>query len=97
MTPGLGIFYAGLLRRKNALAMLFLSMAVYSVVAIQWFIWGYSLVYSPNPSSFIGSLHHFAFRDTGFDPAETNSRVKLVFTSPVAHVIRTYPSPLGTR
>jgi len=28
--------YAGLLRRKNALSMLFLSLAVYSVVAIEW-------------------------------------------------------------
>ncbi|KAG0147686.1 hypothetical protein CROQUDRAFT_655897 [Cronartium quercuum f. sp. fusiforme G11] len=75
MTPGLGIFYAGLLRRKNALSLMFLSMAVYCVVAVQWFVWGYSLVYSPNPSPFIGSLSHLGFRGTGFDPAESNARI----------------------
>lgn len=78
MTPGLAIFHAGLLRRKNALSLMFLSIAIYSVVAIQWFLWGFSLVYSPNDSSFIGSLHHVAFQHLGFDPAESNARIPIL-------------------
>ncbi|KAH9813623.1 hypothetical protein DFH28DRAFT_973977 [Melampsora americana] len=55
---------------------MFLSITIYSVVAIQWFLWGFSLVYSPNDSSFIGLLHHVAFQHLGFDPAESNAPVQ---------------------
>lgn len=40
MIPGLGFFYGGLLRRKNALSMLWMAMVVSSVVFFQWFFWG---------------------------------------------------------
>lgn len=42
MIPGVGFFYSGLLRRKNALSMLFLSLVGISVGTIQWVVWGYS-------------------------------------------------------
>jgi len=58
MTPGVGFFYAGLLRRKNALSLIALSMAVYSVSAFHWFFWGYSLAFG-NGSKFIGNLDNF--------------------------------------
>lgn len=51
MPIGLGLLYSGLLRRKNALSMLFLSMCTYSVGAIQWFLMGYSLTYVRRRSS----------------------------------------------
>jgi ammonia channel protein AmtB len=35
MIPGLGFFYSGLLRRKNALSMIFTSMASIAVVSFQ--------------------------------------------------------------
>ena len=35
MIPGLGFFYSGLLRRKNALSMIFLSVMVLAVVSFQ--------------------------------------------------------------
>lgn len=40
MVPGVGLFYSGLLRRKNALSMIFLSMAGVAVGSFQWFFWG---------------------------------------------------------
>ena len=43
---GVGFFYSGLLRRKNALSMIFLSMAGVAVGSFQWFWWGYSLAFS---------------------------------------------------
>jgi Amt family ammonium transporter len=46
MIPGVGFFYSGLLRRKNALSMIFLSIAGISVGTFQWFFWGYSLAFS---------------------------------------------------
>jgi Amt family ammonium transporter len=62
MTPGLGFFYSGLLRRKNALSQIMLSMAVYSVVTFQWFFWGYSLSFSASGSKFIGDLANFGLK-----------------------------------
>lgn len=40
LPSGAAFMYSGLLRRKNALSMLFLGMAVYCVAVIQWFFWG---------------------------------------------------------
>lgn len=50
MVPGVGLFYSGLLRRKNALSMIFLSMAGVAVGSFQWFFWGYSLAFSDTGS-----------------------------------------------
>lgn len=55
MIPGLGFFYAGLLRKKSALSMIWMSMTVMSVVTFEWFFWGFSLAFSTGSSNkFIG-------------------------------------------
>lgn len=54
MIPGLGYLYSGLARRKNALQLLFLSMASLAVVSFQWFFIGFSLVFSETGGSFFG-------------------------------------------
>lgn len=56
MIPGVGYFYSGLLRRKNALSMIFLGVAVLAVVSFQWFFWGYSLAFSETADKYIGDL-----------------------------------------
>jgi Amt family ammonium transporter len=40
-----------------------LSLAVYAVVSLQWYLIGYSLTFSPTASSFIGNFKHFGFID----------------------------------
>jgi Amt family ammonium transporter len=50
MVPGVGLFYSGLLRRKNALSMIFLGIAGVGVGSFQWFFWGYSLAFSDTGS-----------------------------------------------
>lgn len=60
MAPGVAFLYSGLLRRKNALSMLLLGLAVYSVATIQWFFWGYTLAFSTS-GPFIGNLSKFGF------------------------------------
>ena len=56
MTPAVGLLYSGLTRSKNALTMVMLSFLCYSVVALQWFIWGYSLAFSETGSVFYGDF-----------------------------------------
>lgn len=62
MVPGVGFFYSGLLRRKNALSMIYLSMMTIAVVSFQWFFWGFSLTFSDTGSKFIGDLQYFALK-----------------------------------
>jgi Amt family ammonium transporter len=59
MIPGVGFFYSGLLRRKNALSMIWLSMVTLAVVSFQWFFWGFSLAFSDSAGPFIGNLRQF--------------------------------------
>eukprot|EP00834_Sanchytrium_tribonematis_P002328 NODE_70_length_24940_cov_0.663138.p11 type:complete len:315 gc:universal NODE_70_length_24940_cov_0.663138:85-1029(+) len=56
MIPGLGYFYSGLTNTKSSLSVLILCFVSFSVVLIQWFIIGYSLVFSTDGNSFIGSF-----------------------------------------
>jgi Amt family ammonium transporter len=53
--PGLALFYAGMVRRKNALATLMQSFILTAVISVQWALWGYSLAFSPF-SPVIGGL-----------------------------------------
>ena len=61
--PGLGLFYAGMVRKKNVLATVMQSFAITCVVTILWFIIGYSNAFTnddpSNPGMFIGSFAHF--------------------------------------
>lgn len=52
------LFFAdsGLLRRKSALSMLFLSFMVFSMAAVHWFMFGYSLAFSASGNAFIGDF-----------------------------------------
>ena len=62
MIPGLGYFYSGLSSAKSSLSVLLLCFLSYSIVLIQWFVFGYSLVYaSDSNNAFIGSFNLSAF------------------------------------
>jgi Amt family ammonium transporter len=53
--PGLALFYAGMVRQKNALSTVMQSFAIFCVIAVLWVIYGYSAAFTPG-GSFIGSL-----------------------------------------
>ncbi|ADV24372.1 amt family ammonium transporter [Cryptococcus gattii Ru294] len=80
MVPGVGLFYSGLLRRKNALSMIFLSMAGVAVGSFQWFFWGYSLTFSDTGSKYIGDLRYFGLKGVLAQPSAGSDRIPaLVF------------------
>jgi len=78
MIPGVGFFYSGLLRRKNALSQLWLAMVGVGVVSFQWFFWGYSLAFSEGANRFIGDLKHFALMDTLDAPSAGSARIPAI-------------------
>ena len=51
--PGLALFYAGMVRRKNVLAILMQSFMLAALVSVQWALFGYSLAFSPG-NAFLG-------------------------------------------
>ncbi|HZO80934.1 MAG TPA: ammonium transporter [Candidatus Binataceae bacterium] len=59
--PGLALFYGGMVRRKNVLAVLMQSFILAALVSVQWVLFGYSLAFSPG-SALIGSLHWIGLR-----------------------------------
>src|SRR4051812_44410556 len=56
MTPAVGLFYGGMVERKNLLSTLMLSFCALLVVTLQWVFVGYSLSFGPDISHVIGSL-----------------------------------------
>lgn len=69
MTPGVGLFYGGLVRRKNLVNMIALSLAAFALVSLQWVLFGYSLSFGPDVGGFIGSLEHFGLQGVGQESA----------------------------
>lgn len=53
--PGLALFYGGLVRSKNVLSVLMQVFVVFSLLAVLWVVFGYSLAFT-NGTSFLGSL-----------------------------------------
>ncbi|KAA1473590.1 ammonium transporter [Dentipellis sp. KUC8613] len=75
MIPGVGFFYSGLLRRKNALSMIWASMMTLGVVSFEWFFWGYSLAFSDTADAYIGDLRYFGLKNVLAQPSVGSSRI----------------------
>lgn len=75
MIPGVGFFYSGLLRRKNALSMIWTSLVSIGIVSFQWFFWGFSLAFSDTGSAFIGDLKYFGLKGVLAQPSIGSSRI----------------------
>jgi len=56
MTPALGFFYAGLVRKKNLVSTLIQCLVIFAVISLVWALWGYSLVFGPSVGGVIGNL-----------------------------------------
>ncbi len=68
MTPALGFFYGGLVRRKNLVSTIVQCLAIFSVVSLVWALWGYSLALGPSVSGIIGSLADVGLNNVGYAP-----------------------------
>ena len=70
MVPGVGLFYAGLVRRKNIISMIALSFVVLAVVSIFWMVIGYSLAFGPDIGGVIGNLDYAFLNGVGTEAGE---------------------------
>jgi ammonium transporter, Amt family len=68
MTPGLALFYGGLVRAKNVLGTAMQSLIALGVVTVLWVFVGYSIAFGPDLGMLIGGLDHVGLRGIGADP-----------------------------
>jgi Amt family ammonium transporter len=67
MLPGLGLFYGGLVRRKNALSTIMHSFFGLAIVSVVWVLWGFSLAFAPDATGhgLLGGLDFVGFAAVG--------------------------------
>jgi ammonium transporter, Amt family len=65
--PGLALFYGGLVRRKNTLAIMMQSFALMALITVMWALVGYSLCFGGS-GPVIGGFEHAFLRGVGAEP-----------------------------
>lgn len=70
MTPGLGLFYGGMVRNKNVLNTIMQSFFIVCFVSVLWILVGYSLAFGPDHGGLIGGLDWVGFNGVGMDPSD---------------------------
>ncbi|MBU0944533.1 MAG: ammonium transporter [Proteobacteria bacterium] len=68
MTPGLALFYSGLVRSKNVLSTTMQSFVCLGVITVIWVLYGYSLAFGPDVGHFIGNLDFAGLKNVGLEP-----------------------------
>ena len=65
MTPGLALFYGGMVQRKNVLSTFMHCFFALGIVTIQWAVIGYSLAFGQTHGGFIGGLEYAFMKGVG--------------------------------
>jgi len=68
MTPGLALFYGGMVRTKNVLGTIMQSFMIIALISVQWVLFGYSLAFGPDLGGLIGDLSWFGLSGVGLAP-----------------------------
>ncbi len=69
MTPGLALFYGGMVRRKNLLSTMMMSMAILALIGMLWVLYGYSLSFGTDIGGIIGGFDFIGLRGVGQEPS----------------------------
>lgn len=68
MTPGLALFYSGLVRSKNVLSTTMQSFVCLGMITVIWVLYGYSLAFGPDVGHFVGNLDFAGLKNVGLTP-----------------------------
>ena len=79
MTPGVGFFYGGMVRKKNVINMIALSFVVFALISIQWVLFGYTLSFGPDLGGVIGGLQHLGLNGIGLEPLGSSTIPAILF------------------
>ncbi len=79
MTPGLALFYGGLVRSKNVLATTMQSFLCLGIVSIIWVVYGYSLAFGPDVGNLIGNLDFVFLKNVSWEAGTGRTIPDLLF------------------
>jgi Amt family ammonium transporter len=79
MTPGVALFYGGMVRRKNILSTIMMSFAILALVGLLWVLYGYSLSFGSDHGGLIGGLDYVFLQGVGQEPST-------IYASTVPHL-----------
>lgn len=68
MTPALGFFYGGMVKRKNTLNTIMMSLAAIGIIGVQWMLFGYSLCFGSDIGGIIGGGDWLGLSGVGLAP-----------------------------
>jgi Amt family ammonium transporter len=80
MTPGLALFYAGMVRRKNVVSTTVMSFVCLGVVGLLWILYGYTLSFGPDAGGMLGNLSYALLNGVGQEPSS-------VYATTVPHLM----------
>lgn len=79
MTPALGFFYGGMVRKKSILSTLNLSFITIGLISIQWILIGYSLSFGDSIGGLVGGLNYFGLNGVGLEALDGLTIPHLLF------------------
>jgi Amt family ammonium transporter len=68
MTPGLALFYGGMVRRKNVLGTIMQSFILIALITFEWVYLGYTMSFGPDMGGLLGDLSWFGLSGVGIEP-----------------------------
>ena len=80
MTPGLALFYGGLVRRKNVLGTIMQSVVMIALITFEWIYLGYSMSFGPDVGGFMGDLSFAGLSGVGFAPSPRITSYNVCYT-----------------
>lgn len=75
MTPGLALFYGGMVRSKNVLSTILQSFVCLGVVSIIWVLYGYSMAFGPDMGGIIGDFSWAGLNGVGLEPGKYSATI----------------------
>ncbi|MDP4127367.1 MAG: ammonium transporter [Bacillota bacterium] len=68
MTPGLALFYGGMVRKRNVLSIMMQSYIALGLVTVVWVLFGYSLAFGPDHGHLLGGFNWLGLKGVGLEP-----------------------------
>jgi len=79
MIPGVGLFYGGMVRKKNAISTIIFSFVIMAIISLQWIVMGYTLSFGHDIGGLIGGLDHLGLQGVGMEAREGTTIPSLTF------------------
>nr|MDH3078186.1 ammonium transporter [Bacillus velezensis] len=74
MTPGLALFYGGMVKSKNVLSTAMHSFSSLAIVSVVWVLYGYSLAFAPG-NTWLGGIEWAGLKGVGFEPGSYSDTI----------------------